>query len=318
MHVHLYEVALATTALAIPAAILGISGEPRQGVLPESHQTVEIVATVLDYPLPGEFLAGGTPAAAPVEKKAVPAFHVMKQQVSLADYGLCVADGACDPADAAPTHADVPVTGVSFLDTEAYARWYSKATGQTWRLPSAVEASAAAAERFGGESFSAAADDAANPSVRWLRRYREEAAAKRPADPDPKPRGHYGPNTRGIEDFGGNVWEWTSTCYARTTLGADGSVESITENCGVHVLEGRHRAYMSNFVRDGKSGGCAVGTPPENLGFRLVRDRGSILVRTRSSIRSGFQAIRDLFRDVADFAAFGATSAIRAARQGNA
>ena len=50
------------------------------------------------------------------------------------------------------------------------------------------------------------------------------------------------------------------------------TVEASIDNCGVHVLEGRHRAYMSNFVRDGKSGGCAVGTPPENLGFRLVRD----------------------------------------------
>lgn len=208
----------------------------------------------------------------------------------MADYGVCVADGACDPADAAPTHADVPVTGVSFLDAKAYARWYSKATGQTWRLPSAVEAAAAAAERFGGESFSAAADDAANPSVRWLRRYREEAAAKRPADPQPKPRGHYGPNTRGIEDFGGNVWEWTATCYARTTLSADGSVESVTDNCGVHVLEGRHRAYMSNFVRHGKSGGCAVGTPPENLGFRLVRDNDSVIAKARNWLRGAFRS----------------------------
>ena len=29
---------------------------------------------------------------------------------------------------------------------------------------------------------------------------------------------------------------------------------------------------MSNFIREGKSGGCAVGTPPDHLGFRLVRD----------------------------------------------
>jgi hypothetical protein len=43
------------------------------------------------------------------------------------------------------------------------------------------------------------------------------------------------------------------------------------------VLEGRHRAYMSNFVRDGKSGGCAVGTPPENLGFRLIKDETPLL-----------------------------------------
>lgn len=289
MHLHLYEAAVgAAAALAVPAAVIGISGEPT-AFQPRVHPTIEIAEAVFDFPLPGEFLAGGAPAVAPVEQKAVPAFRIMKQQVSLADYGLCVADGACDRADAAPIQADVPVTGVSFLDAEAYARWYSDVTGQSWRLPTAVEAAAAAAERFGGESFSAAADDAANPSVRWLRRYREEAAAKRPADPEPKPRGHYGPNTRGIEDFGGNVWEWTSTCYARTTLADEGSVENVTENCGVHVLEGQHRAYMSNFVRDGKSGGCAVGTPPEKLGFRLVRDEDSMVASARNWLRWAFR-----------------------------
>jgi formylglycine-generating enzyme required for sulfatase activity len=295
MHLHLYEAAVAAVAtLAVPAAIIGIGEEQRALDPGEVHPTVEIAQSVLDYPLPGEFLAGGTPAAAPVEQKAIPAFRIMRQQVSLADYGLCVADGACDPADAAPATADVPVTGVSFLDAEAYARWYSKATGQAWRLPTAPETAAAAAERFGGDSFSAAADDAANPAVRWLRRYREEAAAKRPADPEPKPRGHYGPNTLGIEDFGGNVWEWTSTCYARTRLHIDGSVESVTDNCGVHVLEGRHRAYMSNFVRDGKSGGCAVGTPPESLGFRLVRDKDSMIARARNWLRDAlWSATRD-------------------------
>jgi formylglycine-generating enzyme required for sulfatase activity len=75
-----------------------------------------------------------------------------------------------------------------------------------------------------------------------------------------------------VFDLSGNVWEWTSTCYVRATLAADGSIRRSIDNCGVHVVEGRHRTYMSNFIRDGKSGGCAAGTPPDNLGFRLVRD----------------------------------------------
>jgi hypothetical protein len=28
---------------------------------------------------------------------------------------------------------------------------------------------------------------------------------------------------------------------------------------------------VTNFVRDARAGGCAVGVPPANLGFRLVR-----------------------------------------------
>lgn len=263
----------AVAALVVPVLALGFQIPPSNEPPVPVATTVRIGERTIDFPAPGEFLSGGVPAAAPAKRLTVAGFQIMKRQVSLADYERCVAAGACMAADARASQADVPVTGVNWIDADAYARWYSLATGETWRLPTAIEAAAAAGERFAGEAFSAAADDSQNPAVRWIRRYREEASAKRPADPEPKPGGHYGPNSLGIEDFGGNVWEWTSTCYSRVTIDAkSGQPESVVENCGVHVLEGRHRAYMSNFVRDGRSGGCAVGTPPENLGFRLVRD----------------------------------------------
>lgn len=274
MPITLMDAALgACAALVAPTLALGLQVQLEHKPAVPAAETVEIVERVLDFPVPGEFLTGeGRVEAAPSVRESVGAFRIMKRQVSLADYGHCVAAGACMAADARPTETDVPVTGVNWIDAEAYARWYSEATGESWRLPTALEAAAAAGERFGGESFSAVADDPANPAVRWIQRYREEAAAKRTPDPDPKLGGHYGVNTLGVEDFGGNVWEWTSTCYSRVTLGSErGQTERAVENCGVHVLEGRHRAYMSNFVRDGRSGGCAVGTPPENLGFRLVR-----------------------------------------------
>jgi formylglycine-generating enzyme required for sulfatase activity len=276
MHLNLFEAVLGAAAvLAVPVTSIGLSASRPDAEAASVAETVEIPGAVVGFPLPGEFLAGGRPVAAPVEKVEVVPFRIMRHQVSLADYERCVDAGDCQPANAAPADADVVVTGVSYLDAEAYAKWYSRTTGESWRLPTAVEAAAAAAERFSGDAFSAAADDPANPAVAWIRRYQEEAAAKRPPDPKPKTRGHYGANTNGVEDFGGNVWEWTSTCYVRATLSTDRSrVEHSTDNCGVHVLEGRHRAYMSNFIRDGKSGGCAVGTPPENLGFRLVRDDG--------------------------------------------
>jgi len=292
MAITLLEASFTSAALVVPALALGLQA-PSEPPVPVA-ETVTVAEQVLDFPLPGEFLAGGRPAPGPATRERVAAFRITKHQVSLADYQRCVAAGACTAADARPTQDDVPVTGVNWMDAQAYAGWYSDVTGEKWRLPTALEAAVAAGERFGGESFSVAADDPNNPAVRWIRRYREEAAAKRPADPVPKPRGHYGANTLGVEDFGGNVWEWTSTCYSRVTLDAHGGIESVVENCGVHVLEGRHRAYMSNFVRDGKSGGCAVGTPPENLGFRLVRDDGGI--PAIAALKARLRNVIDMFR----------------------
>lgn len=69
----------------------------------------------------------------------------------------------------------------------------------------------------------------------------------------------------------GNVWEWTQTCHRRVHVDAAGSVLSEVPACGIRVLGGRHRTPMSFFVRDARSGGCSVGVPPDNLGFRLVR-----------------------------------------------
>lgn len=297
MHLNFLEAALgAAAAIAVPIAAAGLMADPKGVPMMPMADTVRIEAAIIEFPRPGEFLVAGNPAAAPMGRREVPAFLIMKHQVSLAGYRLCVSDGACSAPDAGAAEADVPVTGVNWLDAQAYAAWYSRVTGESWRLPTALEAAAAAGERFSGDAFSSAADDPSNPAVRWIRRYREEAAAKRTPDPEPKPLGHYGPNSKGIEDFGGNVWEWTSTCYERVTLAADGAgTAHTTENCGVHVLEGLHRAYMSNFVRDGKSGGCAVGTPPENLGFRLVREERSLVAAAAAGLRNLAETIRTNF-----------------------
>ncbi|MBA8909678.1 MULTISPECIES: SUMF1/EgtB/PvdO family nonheme iron enzyme [Aminobacter] len=235
--------------------------------------TVAAAPGLFSHAEPGEFLMNERPVPAPRKRVAISQpLEIMKYQVSLDEYERCVSLGACEAADAEGS-GDVPVTGVSYLDAEAYARWYSEATGETWRLPTDEEWAHAASERFRSD-IEPLEQDAQNPARAWLSSYQREVDLERKADPVPRSRGSFGVNSKGVADIAGNVWEWTSTCYARVTMAADGkAAETSIENCGVHVVEGFHRTYMSNFIRDGKSGGCAVGLPPDNLGFRLVRER---------------------------------------------
>lgn len=265
--------AAALIGLGVSNAIDGTASRSR---VPAA--TVELVALTpgsFDHPQPGEFLRDNHPAPAAVAKETIDTpLEIMKFQVTASDYDRCVSDGACKPADSSVA-GNVPATGVSFLDAQAYASWLSAKTGETWRLPTDVEWAYAAAERFRAD-IEAGEADPADPARRWLTQYRNETALGRKADPEPRPAGAFGTNSKGVADTAGNVWEWTSTCYAHVTMSSDGVASSLS-NCGVHVVEGFHRTYMSNFIRDGKSGGCAVGTPPDNLGFRLIHDRADFL-----------------------------------------
>ena len=223
------------------------------------------------YRLAGEFTRAGAAVNAPViSARMAKPLAIMRRQVTAAEYGECVREGACQPS--AQDHAydaGRPVVKVSWRDASAYAAWLSRKTGRSYRLPTDEEWVFAAGERFTDDAV--ADSDSRDPAKRWLARYEMEAARDNP-DKEVLPVGAFGVNQHGLADMGGNVWEWTGTCYRRVLLdeaGAETGVPSI--NCGVRVVAGRHRSYMTDFVRDARSGGCAVGVPPANLGFRLVR-----------------------------------------------
>src|SRR5690606_23169701 len=134
---------------------------------------------------------------------------------SAAEYAACVQEGSCQPADNSAAANNLPVTGVSYLDAVNYADWLSAKTGESWRLPTDEEWVFAAAERFGDDAPADVEDEADNPAARWIVAYRGYNARKE-RDTRPKAKGHFGSNSRGLQDVAGNIWEWTSTCYTRT------------------------------------------------------------------------------------------------------
>jgi formylglycine-generating enzyme required for sulfatase activity len=252
-------------------------------------QTISVLPKPVSYRMSGEFQLNGLPVDGQLLRVTLQEpVEIMQFQVSGQQYGQCVADGACEPLDhAIDPSGSLPVTGVSFLDAEEYSAWLSAKTGDSWRLPTDEEWASLAGSKYADDAIGSAAGNS-DPARRWLRRYEAESAKASAPDPAAHPAGYFGVNEYGLADLSGNVWEWTSTCYSRSTLSAEGSVISAIGNCGVRIVEGRHRAYMTDFVRDAKTGGCAVGAPPDNLGMRLVREEPRFLSRQwlRSFIRS--------------------------------
>jgi formylglycine-generating enzyme required for sulfatase activity len=255
------------------AIAIGVGRSPS---LPDRTELTTIPAGTFAYRAAGEYLRNEVPVNAP---RLTVAFGnplvIMQRQVSAAEYRRCVDDGACKAADAAIGGGadNLPVVGVNWYDAVDYAAWLSRATGHSYRLPTDAEWAYAAGTRFADDTV-AVEGDRADPAKRWLAAYESESAAT-PLDPKPLPFGSFGTDARGLADLAGNVWEWTSSCYVRSAE-RDGAPGTRVENCGVRVVEGRHRTYMSDFVREPRGGACSVGAPPSNLGIRLVRDDGPL------------------------------------------
>jgi len=252
---------------------------------------VQLQPGAVAYRAAGDFTRAGRPAEAPlVSVRFERPLAIMRHQVSAADYQRCVDEAACRPLGAGVgTAPDRPAVQVSWHDADSYAGWLSRRTGELYRLPSDAEWAFAAGSRYSDDGLPVDDND---PSKRWISRYERESE-RGAVDAAVQPFGSFGANENGLLDASGNVWEWTSTCFVRTALDGAGRPVSTKSNCGVRVAEGAHRAYITDFIRDARAGGCAVGVPPSNLGFRLVREQASwigSLLSTLNTARSAAQS----------------------------
>ena len=258
------KAAITAAALASPIALT---------IAPVAHPVdsaiTEIAAKPFQYRLAGDFSRDGKPAAAPL-RNARPAasIKIMNHQVTAGEYARCADDGGCPKIPHASAMADRPMVGVSWRDATAYAEWITGKTGVVHRLPTDEEWVFAAGEKVRDEALPLV--DPADPAQAWIARYETEASRARPDTFEPQPVGSFGRNDNDLLDVGGNVWEWTNSCFLRITLEPTGAARVTNTNCGVRVVQGAHRTYMTDFIRDPRTGGCAAGVPPANLGFRLV------------------------------------------------
>jgi len=145
-----------------------------------------------------------------------------------------------------PLGGTQPAVCVSWNDAQAYVQWLSAQTGKPYRLPSEAEWEYAARAgtstmRFWGDdvdvgcSYANMSDlTAKDVHTSWT------TAECRDGYVNTAPVGSYRPNSFGLYDMMGNVFEWTEDCKHQTYDGApsDGSAWTVGGDCNARVLRG--------------------------------------------------------------------------------
>jgi formylglycine-generating enzyme required for sulfatase activity len=251
---------------------------------------------------PGEFMVGpegrGTAQQAIVAvdaKKVVvdKPFAIGRYEITFDDWQRCVDGGGCkgEPADDGWGQGRHPVIHVSYNDiSQQYLPWLSKVTGFTYRLPTEAEWELASQ---GGNRSSRGGITETGSNVQLACSYgnSSDVAAKmretiwagvgcNDGFLYTAPVGSLSPNSLGIFDMHGNVWEWVSDCW-RATYDTEAA---NTENCKYHVLRGGSWASEFRFLPDGVWVGDAVAYRAAVRGWETsVKARNSIGFRVARS-----------------------------------
>jgi formylglycine-generating enzyme required for sulfatase activity len=193
-------------------------------------------------------------------------FAVAKFELTFDEWDACVAYGDCDshisPSDWG--RGRQPTINVSWDDAKTYVAWLSRVTGKPYRL--LTEAEYEYATRAGTETAYPWGNDIGENNAN-CRGCGSQWDGKQTA-----PVGSFSPNSFGLHDMAGNVWEWTEDCWHPTYDGvpADGSAWT-TGDCSLHVFRGGSWNDYPQDLRSAVRDRGTTGGRDDYLGFRVGR-----------------------------------------------
>ncbi len=267
-----------TVSSAKQRAVAGTPTAPLNGnaelpIATASSQFPEMV----DVPA-GHFEMGSPPGDSAAESNEKPQhaiaiakpFAVSRYEITFDEWDACVADGGCHdyrPDDEDWGRSNRPVVNVSWKEAQAYTRWLSAKTGETYRLLTEAEweyvARAGTTTRYWWGD--AGGRDNAN-----CRTCQSQWGGRSTA-----PVGSFKPNPFGLYDMNGNVWELVQDCWHADYSGApaDGTAwEAGSQQCSEHVLRGGSWINSAAAIRSSQRTCGAPGARSNKVGFRVARD----------------------------------------------
>ena len=211
----------------------------------------------------------------PVREVTIPeAFAVGVFEVTFDEWESCRRDGGCShsPDDKIWGRGKRPVINVSWEDAQGFVDWLSSKTGKSYRLLSESEWEYAARGETStqfhfGETLSteqANYDGGHIYGSGQKGRYRRQTV----------PVGRFPPNSFGLHDVHGNVFEWVEDCWHNDYRGATGDGKAWTRggNCTLRVMRGGSWNYHPWKLRSAYRERRVSGYRGSYTGLRVARN----------------------------------------------
>ncbi len=213
----------------------------------------------------------------PVHSVTVRSFYMSKYEVTFEQYDeFCEATGRDKPDDESWGRGTRPVINAEWYDAVEYCNWLSEKEGLTpvysgsgdnissnfdangYRLPTEAEWEYAAKGGINKDSYTYSGSNTAG-DISW---YWDNSGS------ETHPVGGKSPNSLGLYDMSGNVWEWCWDWldYYNTSL-----VDPKGPDSGINrVLRGGSWYFITDFLRCAYRSGINPSNTFNDLGFRVV------------------------------------------------
>ena len=179
-------------------------------------------------------------------------YAISRYQVTFDEFDeYCKATGDNNPNDEGWGRGNRPVINVSWYDAQKYIEWLNKSNNtDTFRLPTEKEWEYAC--RAGSDTKWCFGDDES--------KLKDYAWYNKNSDDKTHPVGELKPNSFGLYDMHGNVWEWCEDWF-----------DSYKES---KVVRGGSWLYGADWTASSYRGYGSPGLSDYNVGFRIARTLG--------------------------------------------
>ena len=194
-------------------------------------------------------------------------FSLSKFEITFNEWDDCVKNRQCSqiPDDHKWGRGMRPVINIKYSDIIQYLSWLSKLTGYTYRLPSESEWEYAA---MAGNRNIYFKETGLKKGLRNCRDCETKWSGIKSA-----PVGQFPPNSFGLHDMLGNVFEYVQDCWTknRNTPPANG-LPIVWENCPSKVIKGGAWYYLSKAAQPRFRARNDINFASYILGFRVLRE----------------------------------------------